>query len=190
MGQLSNFNKKKDSEIWAEVKKGNKKALSFIYEKYANHLFNYGYKFVRNRNLVNDSIQDVFINIWSYKKNISETNSIKNYLFKAFRRELVRKINQENKEGDEFNDNNEEFSISAEQIMIINEEIDFQRNLLTNAISLLPSRQKEVIHLKYVSNLSYAKIAGIMDLEVKSVYKLLYKAIDRLKDLIHEPSSV
>jgi len=47
----------------------------------------------------------------------------------------------------------------------------------------LPARQREVIFLKYYNNLSYEEIAGIMGIEQDSVYKLTYKALEKLQKL-------
>ena len=41
-----------------------------------------------------------------------------------------------------------------------------------------------VIFLKYYQNLSYGEIAAIMGIEQDSVYKLTYKAIEKLQQLL------
>lgn len=51
---------------------------------------------------------------------------------------------------------------------------------LTHLIEDLPKRQKECIYLRFYEGMSYQEISDIMDIEIGSTYKLLYKAIEKL----------
>lgn len=46
---------------------------------------------------------------------------------------------------------------------------------------MLAPRQKEALTLRFYDELSYEQIASLMMLPVKSVYMLIYRAIDFLK---------
>lgn len=54
-----------DLHLWQEFKKGSESAFAKIYEDYASGLYSYGLKVVYNKELVKDSIQDLFVEIWS-----------------------------------------------------------------------------------------------------------------------------
>ena len=45
----------------------------------------------------------------------------------------------------------------------------------------LSTQQREMIYLKFYEDFSYEQIADIMGITVKSSYKLLYKALDKLR---------
>ena len=51
-------------------------------------------------------------------------------------------------------------------------------------IKTLPSRQQEIIFLRFYEGLSYEEIADIMGISVSSTYKLFYKAINNLQHTI------
>ena len=71
-------------------KNGDKTAFEAIYRFYAGALLNYGYKIASDRALVEDSIQDLFYELWNNRSRIAEPNSIKYYLFKALRYKINR----------------------------------------------------------------------------------------------------
>jgi RNA polymerase sigma factor (sigma-70 family) len=51
-------------------------------------------------------------------------------------------------------------------------------------INTLPPRQKEIIFLRFYEGLSYDEIADIMSISINSAYKLLYKALENLQQIM------
>jgi RNA polymerase sigma factor (sigma-70 family) len=56
---------------------------------------------------------------------------------------------------------------------------------LKHALESLSPRQKEAITLRFYDNLSFDEIGEIMNIEVGSVYKILYKATHNLHQKIN-----
>ena len=50
-----------DLQLWQRLKAGEKNALAQIYEDHAAKLLKYGYKFSDNEQLVEDCLQDLFV---------------------------------------------------------------------------------------------------------------------------------
>jgi len=46
------------------MKAGNKAALEQMYLEYSNKLYNYGAKFALDKELIKDSIQELFVLLW------------------------------------------------------------------------------------------------------------------------------
>ncbi|QGY46976.1 hypothetical protein GM418_25935 [Maribellus comscasis] len=57
-------------KVWIQFKSGDQSAFEEIYSEYADTLFNFGLKLTADQDLVKDSIQDLFINLFRYKINI------------------------------------------------------------------------------------------------------------------------
>ena len=57
-----------DAEIWDSFKSGSSEALEHIYRTYAKDLFNFGMKIKANSSLVEDAIQELFVELWSSPK--------------------------------------------------------------------------------------------------------------------------
>jgi len=178
-----NINEIDEIDLWNDFRNGDKQAYECIYRKYAPLLYNYGFKITANRGLTQDCIQELFITLLVNKSKINQTDSIKFYLYKSLRRELMRAVKNDSRfvgEPAEFESSfNVVFSCEYD---LIQEQISAERLAhLQRALDNLPPRQKEVIFLRFYENLSFEEISGVMGIEQSSVYKIIYKAIDNLQ---------
>lgn len=171
-------------KAWDEFRYGSETALKFIFDSYYTLLFNYGHKFTPDDHIIEDVIQDLFVKLWVDRDKINSTASVKNYIYKAFRRRLIRKLDYaplimafpatEEKIHFDIEPGHDHRMISAERTKKI------QHNLAI-ALEKMTSRQREVIHLRYFEEMEFDDIAEVMQLSTKDTYKLLYRAIDTLK---------
>ncbi len=172
-----------DKELFSLIKKGDSLAFRYLFDTYADVLFNYGLKITPNKELIKDSIQEVFRIIWEKRNQINIQHSLKYYLFSMFRRELIRKLKQNRTTP--LNGQEEGFDVSIESKIILDETQQASREELQYAIKQLTPRQKEIVFLRYYENLQYEEIEEIMSLNPNSLYKLLSAAIKRLRNQFH-----
>ncbi len=178
-----------DFQLWSDFKEGSKEAYTCIYEKYAAVLYNYGYKIAQDRELVEDCIQDLFIHLITHRENLSHTDSIKYYLYKALRREIIGKLRDRLKHpADELSIPFEYEVVFSHEFLLIENQVSKERheNLL-KALNELPPRQKEAIFLRFYDGLGYEELASVMGIDGRSAYKIIYKAIASLqKKMVYE----
>src|SRR5215210_4417778 len=93
-----NSNDTLDSEIWIRFKSGDKKALSYIYTRYFEKLYNYGSRITKDFGLTEDSIQDLFVEFWNKREEMSDVKNIRFYLYKSLRRKIIYKLSVINKQ--------------------------------------------------------------------------------------------
>ena len=79
-----------DVELWRNFKNGDVKSLDHIARLYYLSLFQYGLSKGYSRELVEDSIQDLFITLWDSRQSLSQVSHVKSYLFLALRHRLNR----------------------------------------------------------------------------------------------------
>ncbi|RAJ08922.1 RNA polymerase sigma factor (sigma-70 family) [Chitinophaga skermanii] len=170
-------------EIWQSFKAGNWEAYTSLYEDHFRLLCNYGYKFTQHSALIEDTIHDLFVKLWNNRQNLGEPASVKNYLFKAFRGLLFRKIKKEWSFSHLWpgEDEKYDFEIAYDQHIILTEEHQALQQRIAEAMETLSGRQREIIYLRFFEALSYEEIADIMNISVNSTYKLLYKTLDKLR---------
>jgi RNA polymerase sigma factor (sigma-70 family) len=178
------FSQHPEAEVWHAFKAGNEQAFAYIYNLHVHALYNYGYRITPHRELVEDCIQDLFVNLWHNRKSLGDTTTIKFYLFKALKRSLIKKVIIQRKRAtkvellEQYNVNmilSPEFELIAEQIS------QRQKEKLLITLNNLSQRQKEAIILKFFDDLSYQEVALLMSMSVKSTYNLIYRAINVLK---------
>ncbi|MBT1688589.1 RNA polymerase sigma factor [Dawidia soli] len=171
-----------DDNIWRSFKDGDKAAFAALYRFYVGALLNYGSKISGDRTLVEDSIQDLFFELWNTRERITEPNSIKFYLFKALRY----KIQRNTKSNDFTNtldlDLFENLASPSHESKLIRFEVQSQQmENLRALISQLPKRQQEAINLRYYHDFSNEEIAKIMGVNYQSAANFIFQAIRKLK---------
>ena len=176
-------------QLWQAFKKGDRKAFERIYRTYARDLLNYGYKVIVDRRLIEDSIQDLFFELWQSRKNLNQTSSIKFYLFRALRYKIIRNAKSN---GIAFIDSINEIESDTVDFPHENHLIDLEiRSLQTvhlqHVIGQLPKRQQEAINLRYYHNFSNDEIAEIMEVNYQSACKFIYSALKNLKSSLKVP---
>lgn len=175
-----------DSEIWNAFREGNETAFVFIYETYFDRLFAYGLRISGNECLVEDAIQELFIDLRNNRNRLKETDSIKFYLFRCIKRKLHREATKWLYRRQDLDAcPNFDFTVSHEQ-HLIDKQIDEDKiNLLNDAIQKMSPRKKEVVYYFFYEELDYAQIQEIMGLEsLKTTRNLLYKALNFLREAL------
>ena len=167
--------------MWTNLRTGDKKALSYFYTKYFNNLYNYGSKISRDAGLIEDCIQDLFVEFWNKRNGLNDVTNVKYYLYKSLRRKIIYKRSLLSRlplnETDSF-----EIELSHKSHYLnhqINSDI---REEITQLVNTLTAKQKEAIFLIYYEELSYEEAAVIMELKIKTVYNLIHLAISKLRE--------
>lgn len=178
------FHNVNDSEIWDRFREGSRTAFEVIYERHVQMLANYGKRLCPDHDMVKDAIQDMFIDVWRSRANLSATNSIKYYLIKAYRRNLVKKINRARR-FDTHEGHNESFTGAFElshDLQMIDEEINEEQiRQLNHYLTKLPSRQKEALFLRFYGGLNYTEIADTMGINQQSAHNMVFRALEVLR---------
>jgi RNA polymerase sigma factor (sigma-70 family) len=174
----------RDLRIWNAFRLGNREALDYIFKEHATNLFAYGTRFTKDHELVLDCIQDLFVELWNRRQNLSETKSIKFYLLKGLRRRIARTINGVKRLeaiADEASYLEEKMNFSAEQFLVAQEADQATKAGLKRALEGLTKRQRESIYLKFFQGLSNESIASIMGLSESSACTLVSQAVKALR---------
>lgn len=175
------------SLLWQAFQQGDRDAFAAIYQQYFRNLYEYGLRIADDKDLVKDSIQDLFIKLWSNKLNLGQVKNIKSYLLVSLRGTIYNKTKQNKRTTSiEIGDKHLfELTFTVETSFIEKENISEQSKKLLNALNNLTPKQKEIIYLKYFEELEYDEIADIMNISVKATYKLSARAIEALRGIMN-----
>ncbi|MCK3684067.1 sigma-70 family RNA polymerase sigma factor [Maribellus sp. YY47] len=191
---MDNYHKGHILYLWEAFLNGDDKSFSSLYELHIDQLISYGYKLCIDHELVHDSLQEIFIDLFLKREKLNaDIKHLKAYLFVSLRNSLIKKIKSSKRiELFDIKDNKFEFDFNVEysyQDRLIDEEISQEiRELLEAATQKLPAKQKEIIYLKFEEEMSYPEIAEIMNISVESARKLLYRALLTLRSEIPSDS--
>ncbi|WP_439487192.1 RNA polymerase sigma factor [Algoriphagus sp.] len=182
------YENKPDVEIWRAFDKGDEFAFNYLYRTYVVRMFKYGCQLCRDQALIQDCIQNIFIDLRKKRGGLSEVISIKSYLYKILYREIIRKLNSNKStilQGNEITENSFSIEFSHETKLIQEENLEEKREMVRSALEKLSSKQRQAILLLYEEGMSYKEISIAMEFsEVKSARKIVYRALSSLKGIL------
>jgi len=183
-GRISDDND--EQVLWSKFKKGNEEAFSALYKRYIVDLFNYGEIITSDHELIEDSIHDLFVDLWNKRDTIAQASSVRFYLYKGLKRKIVKNLKKKRKIPlrDSFKDHDFEIVLSHDFGLIAGEISDLQKQSLLKALNLLTPRQKKALVLRFYDGLDFTEIAELLEISKKSTYTLIYRALAVMKENI------
>ncbi|MGV3558668.1 RNA polymerase sigma factor [Larkinella arboricola] len=174
-----------DAELWRQFKGDDELAFGMLAERYYKRLYGYGSKFSRDGEFIKDCIQDLFLELWDKRHNLSVPDSVKLYLLISLRRKMQRKRSEL-----KWMEDWEELSFESDRVgtfpietaIIEDEASQYYIRKLQLLIPKLSRRQQEIIYLRFYENLDNQAIAELMSLSRQGVANLLWRTLRELKD--------
>jgi RNA polymerase sigma-70 factor (ECF subfamily) len=172
--------------LWESFRKGDKDAFAALFREHYSTLYKFGNKFTSDTELLEDCIQELFVELWQAKSQ-APVLSVKAYLLKSLKYKLLKAFRKNGKVLPLQEHGEVPFELSHENFMISQQESQEKKQMVIEALGKLSHRQKEIIYLKYYQNLSYEEVSEIMNINYQVARNLLYQAIKSLKNLLAGP---
>jgi len=171
-----------DYLLWKRIKTGETKAFHELYLQYADILFSFGSIYSKDKELVKDCIHDLFFDLYKYRKNLSDNDNIRNYLFKSLKRKIQLPRNGKLNliYSSKIQDENEHKLTSSDDELLEENEENLAR--IKKAIDQLSDRQQEVLTLRFQLGLSYSEIAKLLEISVESARTLIYRSVKTIRE--------
>ena len=166
--------------VWENFKSGDRLAFKTIYDEFSDGLFSYGSRFTKDRDLLKDAVQDLFIEVYTSGSSLRKPESIEFYLYKSLKRIIFRKLVEKNRftSVQELKEEFDlKFSLEEELLDYMPEE---SISLLKNEISNLSPHKRELLFLKFNSGLTYKEIGKLLDIKPNTVKKQIYRITKKL----------
>lgn len=140
--------------------------------------------FLKNKEVAEEIVSDVYVKIWGNRKDLLKVKNIKSYLFISVKNGCLSYLRKSKNNKiisiDEFDD----FSFlpidGPEDDLIEKETV----NLIYNAIEKLPPKCKMAFTLAKVNGLKYKEIAEVMNVSEKTVNNHLVNAVGRISQIL------
>jgi len=171
-----------DTLIWDSFKNGDKAAFATLYYRYFGVLMHNCVRYSKDTRIIEDCIQDLFLEIWNNKMNLVTPASVKAYLLCSTQRKVIRQVKRNRNYAAQSDHVFSSAFTSSIEDKLISEQITLEsKKKISQAIDKLTKRQKQAISLRYFDNHSYTDIAAIMAISVDAVYNLVSKALDSIQ---------
>jgi RNA polymerase sigma-70 factor (ECF subfamily) len=158
------------------LKNSDKKAFTWIYNKYFHQLCFYAEKIIDNKETAEDIAQEVFMKLWGFREKIVVQLSLNAYLYGSVYNSCMNHIKRLNRRREYHEnmmiENSQESEINNPMFMIISKETIHE---IEQLIAALPELYSNIITLAQGA-LSYEEIAQEMKIPVNSVGPILNRA--------------
>lgn len=169
---------------WIEsLRAGDESGFRVLVERYQDRVYAMAYRFTGCPHEANDLAQDIFIQIYEHIRDFQGRSSLSSWIYRlalnrciSFRRAQKRRAVL-GRDGPVFGAAPEK---SPEEQVTLAEET----KALHRTLRKLPERYMTVIELYYFQELSYQQIADLTGIAVRTVETRLYRARQRLRDLL------
>jgi RNA polymerase sigma factor (sigma-70 family) len=171
-----------DEELMLDVQNGNMAAFEALYDRYHQRLFHFILRFVRERALAEDILQETFIRLLKGRKKFRKGSRFSTYLFTIGRNLCLDALKTWERKHILVSQNDNLLMIAdpSENPGKMLQEAE-KAKLLEIEIRILPQDQREVLLLSKYSGLSFKEIALITDSTPAAVKQKVYRAMLSLK---------
>ncbi len=161
---------------------GDKRAYKKVYMLYHDPLYGMAYRYLRNNQLADDAVQDIFVKLWTERKKLDEDKSLHGFLFCSLKNHVLNMIRNNArriKRNYEYCDYVGIENTDPENILI-----DSNYNeILNNAIESLPSLKKEIFLLRS-KGASYNEISEVTGCSINTVKSYLHQTRNYLREYV------
>lgn len=177
--------KKSEKNILYKLRSGDITAYKYFFNTYYKDLYDFSRKYLNNKEVAEEIVQDVFIYLWNNINKIDINISLKSYLYTSVKNRSLNYIKSkynriEHVELDETGDNN--IGLTANE-MVEYKELE---KLINLAVEALPNRCKDIFYLSRNSEMSYQEIADELNISKDTVKLQIKIAIKKLKEYLKD----
>lgn len=177
---MSNPDFNYDQILIDRLRSGDESALTELYNKFWQSLFMSSYNVLKDKELCEDIIQDIFMNIWNNREKLEIHISLKGYMYACARYQVFNqfKKNKDKIHVEFFDDLDKRFQHSTPETQLMHDELVQQINSIVES---LPLKCQLVYKLSREEQLSHKEIAERLDISTKTVENHITKALQVIR---------
>lgn len=178
-----------DTILINRLRSGDESALTELYNRFWQALFVSAYNVLKDRELCEDIIQDIFMNIWHNREKLEINISLKGYMYACARYQVFNqfKKNKDKIHVELFQEIDKRFQHSTPETLLMHEELVHQINAI---IETLPEKCQQVYKLSREEQLTHKEIAERLNISTKTVENHITKALHVIRFSMGSTASV
>ncbi|WP_176719400.1 RNA polymerase sigma factor [Rhodohalobacter halophilus] len=168
-----------------KLNRGDESAFEELYLNYRARAFGLVHRYLKDSDLTEDVIQDVFVKIWNYRSEIDSEKSFEALLFTFLKNHTLNVIKMNKRR---VLRNFEYLSLNKRRKVLPDEKVyQFQlEEIIEEALKKLPKNKRVIFELKRFEGLSNREIAEKLDISIHTVKSQFYRANKILQEYLSE----
>jgi len=159
---------------------GHDPVVKIIYSKYHNKVYNLALRFLKDKDLASEIVQETFIKLWINRSKLDPSGNLWLYLFVIAKRLSLNKLREINRSQNLF----DKLVSRIEQMHNPTEDTVMEKDLLSyteKIVSTLPKQQQKVYRLSRQEGFTHKEIASQMQISSSTVNNQLTEALKKLR---------
>lgn len=174
---MKNINKKDIKILFNKLKEGDKEALKEIYNKCNKIVYGIAFSILKNRDNSEDIVQIVFMKIMNMSKDLLPIKNEMSWIYSLTKNETLNYIRKQ-----------KDLVNIEEAYFLLEEDKEIQKIIekdsYNNLMKKLPEKDREIISLKILSNMSFREISNLLNMPIGTVQWRYYTSLHSLKLMI------
>lgn len=173
--------KKIDRDLIESISNGSQKSFEVVYKAYFEEVVRYAYRYLEDKDIAFEIVQDVFVKLWENREGITEIKSIRAYIYRSVYNSIVNYFSHK-----KVIRKHEKSAISElKRIELEDFEDTFygydNHDKLYEFINELPEKNRAVFKMKYFEEKKYREISREMNITERTVETHIRNAIRELR---------
>lgn len=167
------------------LKAGDESAFERIYHLYKAPLFHFAFRYLKDKSLAEDALQDVFVKLWKASAGLDEKLTVKGFLFTCMKHHVLNLIRSEQnriKKAALYHAEKPLSSNNTQQSMALDESI----SLVEKGMQTLSEGKKKICRLSIIEGYSNQEIASLLNLSEHTVRSQLSQSNKLLREYLNK----
>lgn len=174
-----------EQQLVNQLMRGDEKAFTMLFRKYYSDLVLFAGTILPDKDVCEDIVQNVFVNLWAKRGQIEIRTSLKSFLLKSVSNGCLdeirhRKVVYQHEAASLLTD--EIYNIDTENYVLYSE----LNNHLQNALNQLPENYRKTFELSRIQGIRYKEIAQDLEVSERTVQERMGKTLDLLRKYLRD----
>ncbi|GAB3778514.1 RNA polymerase sigma-70 factor [Spirosoma horti] len=178
-----------DMELTLRLKQHDEVAFETLFRRYYHYLYSIAIQYVKDPNLAEDALQEVYLKLWTNRAQLDESQCLKNYLAIAMRHQVLNIIRNEKRailRHLEHQTTQSKVDTTTEETLILNE----YGSVFLDGLRQLPAQRKLVFMLRSEQGLSNEEVASKLHISINTVKVHYYQACQFLRNYLRQHAGI
>ena len=168
-------------DLWVQFWGGNEMAFSQLYCLCFDDLLAYGRRVGGDNEMVEDLIQDLFLKLYQKKIILEDNTKLRSFLFRALKNLIYNQLLRNAKL-----QSLPDYDFAFDLDYTIDEQLSWMHDQglsdeFHHILKGLTGRQKEIIYLRFIHEMSFEEISEIMKINIQSARNLLFRSMEKIR---------
>ena len=168
-------------DLWVQFWGGNEMAFSQLYCLCFDDLLAYGRRVGGDNEMVEDLIQDLFLKLYQKKIILEDNTKLRSFLFRALKNLIYNQLLRNAKL-----QSLPDYDFAFDLDYTIDEQLSWMHDQglsdeVHHILKGLTGRQKEIIYLRFIHEMSFEEISEIMKINIQSARNLLFRSMEKIR---------